>query len=346
MSSCCKDSHGECLPLNSRDAEGCAYVVLLMMGDGYLPGAFLVGSQLKHFAPHVDRICMVTPDVSDDARKLLLQVFTRLYDTDYIKTKRPYVREELKKSIYPNTFTKLRCLELEGYKKIALLDADTIPLSGDILHIFSYSPPSAPFVACASTFRNPTYAAALSRNVCEEKNHDRLHEIYKDRCFGLLIGYETAVMLVKPSKEALEKLLRLLDRLQKEDSTEFKNLRADTTFLNKAWRDEWRPMDPRFLGRWNINKDVVITDCYGSFGKPWETQKFEFFLQRPIPYTDVLLWWIIFIRSYRREGRPERLKGLYKRVRKALKIAISMPGASRILPLLKVHADKARNRRV
>jgi hypothetical protein len=47
-----------------------------MLGDGYLPGALLVGAQLRALAPGIDRICMVTHDVSARARAELAKVFT------------------------------------------------------------------------------------------------------------------------------------------------------------------------------------------------------------------------------------------------------------------------------
>jgi alpha-N-acetylglucosamine transferase len=102
-----------------------AYVTTLCNGDGYLPGVLVLGRSLEATGTQADRVVMVTPDVTTDAREELAKRgwAVRLVD--------PVANPSLDKMLYPRfetVFTKLCAWQLSDYERVVLLDADTLVL--------------------------------------------------------------------------------------------------------------------------------------------------------------------------------------------------------------------------
>jgi glycogenin glucosyltransferase len=97
-----------------------------MRGDGYLPGALVLGYALGMQSGY-DRLCLVTEDVSERAKGALRCVYDRVVPISEVRTKSA-VREGRKdRNIL---MTRFEALRLEGYDKIVLLDADVLPIEG------------------------------------------------------------------------------------------------------------------------------------------------------------------------------------------------------------------------
>ena len=108
-----------------------AYVWTIFKGDRYIPGVLVSAYSVKRTNTKYNLICLVTPDVTDIGRKELAKICTKVIEVPYIKairtpnltTKR---QEELYKPWKSVSYTKWNVLNLTQYKKIFLLDADTI----------------------------------------------------------------------------------------------------------------------------------------------------------------------------------------------------------------------------
>lgn len=101
-----------------------AYVTTLCGGDAYVPGVEVLGCSLRMSRTRAPRICMVTRDVSGDARARLAAQGWELLEIEPIDSPSPETA-----MIYPrfaNTFTKLRAFGLDDFDKVVLLDADTV----------------------------------------------------------------------------------------------------------------------------------------------------------------------------------------------------------------------------
>lgn len=118
-----------------QDLSKFAYVTLVMKGDSYVPGALVLASSLRRTGSSVDSVCMVTPDVSDAAQRVLGMLYTKVVITDYtrakvckMKSKTSRRMEQLYFTMWPTILTKFNCLDLEGYTNVCLLDADVVVL--------------------------------------------------------------------------------------------------------------------------------------------------------------------------------------------------------------------------
>lgn len=125
-----------------------AYVCLVMLGDAYVPGALATGSSIKNTgSPHAV-VCMVTPDVSDDARRRLRCVFDDVIEVPYLTYETNPLPGKKQRAIYAawtdHSFTKWNMLNLIQYEKTLFIDSDKIVLR-NIDHLFAMSAPAATF---------------------------------------------------------------------------------------------------------------------------------------------------------------------------------------------------------
>lgn len=127
-------------PLVIGSTKRYAYVVTMFGGDGYVPGALTVARAFRRVGDHnsADIICMITRDVSREARKVLGYLFTHVVDIDYLTFNGAVNPVILKsKPHYAKVWTKFQALRLTEYEKICLIDADYLPVKS-LLDVFSY----------------------------------------------------------------------------------------------------------------------------------------------------------------------------------------------------------------
>jgi glycogenin glucosyltransferase len=109
-----------------------AFVTFLMLNDSYLPGVLLLAHGLRRQKTQADLICMVTDETSRPARQALAHLYDEVIEVEKIFV--PHARVG-KRPYLPYVFTRLHALRLgvdgdlgHRYEKIALLDADLLPL--------------------------------------------------------------------------------------------------------------------------------------------------------------------------------------------------------------------------
>lgn len=142
---------------NKLDAEPLhdnAYVWLLMLGDAYMPGIITSVYSTIRNKPNADLVVMVTPDVSAKAIEIIKLYATHIYYIDYLRFASKPMKTKRQQDLYSTwidaSYTKWNCLALP-YKKIILLDADTINLTNTD-ELFKLKTPASPF---ASPFAKP-----------------------------------------------------------------------------------------------------------------------------------------------------------------------------------------------
>ena len=309
-------------------------VTLLMMGDGYLPGALMLAHSLREASPHlsaeVDLVCMVTPDVSALARADLQTVFDVVVQVDYLSIPearvphRPAVRP-----VYAKTFTKLHCLGLGGYKKVLLMDADMVVVRPEVFALFNMACPAAVFFGCLRPFMAPqfadhmthycpriTHGELIPRDLFEDKTCDRVPrgrgkgtKGINDSDKRVYVGVETSIALLEPNATDLAAMRATLAA----DATSSgpPKYSGDTTLLSEYYEGRWRAMDMRFLGRWTnpkLRPEVFTVDLYGTEGKPWTGIEggdagdivSKAALRTSLrEYPDVAFWLTVFKRAWR-----------------------------------------------
>src|SRR5579872_5164662 len=65
--------------------RSCAWVVLVMLGDGYVPGALVAAASLRARRTRHALVCMVTADVSEAARAQLRVLFDRVVEVPAVE---------------------------------------------------------------------------------------------------------------------------------------------------------------------------------------------------------------------------------------------------------------------
>ena len=115
--------------LSSKPLHDWAYTWLFMKGDFYLPGVFTSVFSVARTMPNADLVVMVTDDVSQHARDMLLKVATHLCDIPYLSYESKQLKTERTRELYESwiasSYSKWNVLALP-YKKIIQVDGDTI----------------------------------------------------------------------------------------------------------------------------------------------------------------------------------------------------------------------------
>ena len=114
-------------------SKKCAWVTLVMMGDSYIPGAIILAESLREVKTKYSIVCMVTNDVSENAKRILTDFFDEVILVDYItnKTKKyeAFKQDERYSGWINNSFTKWSCLKFIQYDKVIFVDADMITVT-------------------------------------------------------------------------------------------------------------------------------------------------------------------------------------------------------------------------
>ncbi|CDH50933.1 glycogenin-1 [Lichtheimia corymbifera JMRC:FSU:9682] len=105
-----------------------AYITLIT-NDTYAPGALVLAHRLRDIGSIHDLVCLVTHQVSNHVRALLLdRCYTRLVDVQELFTTRFENLLLLGRPELGATLTKIQLWGLTEYTKLVFLDADTLPI--------------------------------------------------------------------------------------------------------------------------------------------------------------------------------------------------------------------------
>jgi len=330
------------LNINKKDKH--AIMTLIFGGDSYLPGILLLGSSIRKVMSStnsnndnnsIDLCCIVTKDVSSEARKLILKIYDRVIEVDYlqippnlIKHKNPNTR-----NIYSKTFTKLRIFEFTEYDKILYLDADMLVIKKDIFSLFNIKTPAAVFMGKLSNdhteryFKNKKGLEKFQNKYCNwEEKRKELHgnlipynNKYENERSSAGMNIETSLLVITPSIFITKQRDNYLKYIREKKI----KMSGDTEMMSRMFKDKIYAIEPRFFGRWvnpEEHPELVVLDLYGSDGKPWDTSKFKELLKY-IEVGDVSYWWKIYMKMYEnvyKKYNSNILDKLYESIAKVL----------------------------
>jgi len=333
---CCPDSKvkTQCVNINTElkldttSKPNYAITTLIFGGDAYLPGILLLGSSIrkvmsKSYEKYITLCCMVTNDVSSDAKEIISKIYDRVLEVDYlqipphlIKHKDPKIR-----AVYAKTFTKLRIFEMTDYDKVLFLDADMLVLKKDFFSLFNLNTPAAVFLGSLTNNSRDRYFKEFKENgrlfkqfqnkYCYWQNNNRrksgpeniLHgnripynKKYENEIVSNGMNIETSVLLIKPNNDTMNEIKQYVDNINKHQI----KMSGDTEMISRLFKDKLYAIEPRFFGRWvnpEEHPELVVLDLYGSDGKPWDISKFK----ELIKYSevgDVSYWWKMYMSVY------------------------------------------------
>jgi alpha-N-acetylglucosamine transferase len=339
---CCLDSkvksHSQCVTITTElnldtatnKTPNYAITTLLFGGDSYLPGILLLGSSIKKLMPkeykkYITLCCMITSDVSKEARELISKIYDRVIDVDYLQIPPSLIKHKNPntQNTYSKTFTKLRIFEMTQYDKVLFLDSDMLVLKKDFFSLFNLNTPAAVFLGKLSNHPSDRYFKEFKENgklfkqfqnkYCNWKNNKNKNN-NNNILHGNLIPYdtkyeneeisngmniETSVLLIKPSKYMMNEVNKYVDTIIQKKI----KMSGDTEMISRLFKDKMYAIEPRFFGRWvnpEEHPELVVLDLYGSDGKPWDTTKFKELIKY-IEVGDVSYWWKMYMSVYKSE---------------------------------------------
>lgn len=186
-----------------------AFATLVMKGDGYIPGALVLGSSLRQTQTRADLVCIVTEDVSRKARKALSQIYNEVVQVQYLEFKCKPMQTAKQAERYSSwincSFTKWRIFNVnrltgKNYEKVCLMDSDMVVLT-NIDDLFSLPTPAA-------TFSMPWAEPWATQNKRQ------------GGCDGIVNPYGTGWHTKHGDKISHEKVSRALNR-QEQEATSF-----------------------------------------------------------------------------------------------------------------------------
>ncbi len=230
-----------------------AYVTVLYGNNIYLTGAIVVGYTLMKTNTALDRVILVTPDVSDEYKLYLADVFTHVIDIEYTKVSSEIFSEQ--NTRFRDVFTKLESLGLTQYDKIILLDLDMI-IAQNIDHLFKLSAPAA----CLKRFYVPYGKPIPASMICQGKK--------------LVGSINAGLMLLKPDLEEWDLIKK--DIVQDKQINKYKYPEQD--YLSLRYCGKWTSITFNYNFQFGLTNrvkkchykiDDIYVIHYSSSYKPW-----------------------------------------------------------------------------
>lgn len=302
---------------NTHNTPNYAITTLIFGGDSYLPGVLLLGSSIrkvlpKTYAKYITLCCMVTNNVSSEAKKLIATIYDRIIPVDYLQIPPDLIKHTIPKTrhIYSKTFTKLRIFDMIEYDKVLFMDADMLVLKKDIISLFNLNTPATVFMGKVGNTSQDRYFKEFKENgklfrqfqnkYCQWQNtqlHGNLipYDKYENEQISNGMNIETSVLLIQPSKYMMNVITKRLQTIRQKHI----KISGDTEMISRLFKDKLYAIEPRFFGRWVNPEDhpeLVVLDLYGN-AKPWDPAHFKDFIKY-LDVGDVIYWWKMYKSIY------------------------------------------------
>ncbi len=326
------------MPDNMKREDGTsrfAYVTFVMMNDSYVPGALLMAYGLRRQWTEADLVCLVTPEITADAREALAILFDHVIEVDtvYVPHKRSHERRDR-----PFWFTRQNAFRLGAdgdlgvaYEKIVVLDADVVPMKW-FDHLFTLDTPSGVMneskYHCIEENEEGQYIVPPTLNAGTEW---RWHRIYDACPHGQVIpkeitdrvttdprintGVSGSLYVWEPS---MPEYLDIRETVTKSPVLEYVNDHfdyPDMQYMTMRYSGIWKSVDLRFIGfKGYPGLKALFGTHYAGF-KPWYFNQPQI-LKRYGLYEDFAFWfreylamaWVDFpdVRKIKRLARLDR----------------------------------------
>ena len=236
-----------------------AYVCLVMLGDLYISAAIVLAQSLINCGSKADRVVLVTPDVSEDGKKILQMYFNKVKVIDYVNVSNWRVKKQPQRKYLNLVFTKFHIFNLVEYKKIILIDADALVLKYPD-HIFSLNAPAGCFLEDKDLFINydekgnyvfPKGPIKWYHKYCKTAPHGNLiPKEYTDRVKQNFqnSGIGGGLLLLEPKLGEFDEIIRNVSMGYMKDLVETKFPWPEQQYLTLRYSGKWHQINPRFFG--------------------------------------------------------------------------------------------------
>jgi hypothetical protein len=291
-----------------------AFATLVMLDDGYIPGALLLGYSLRKKYPECLLICMVTKEVTASARDLLGAFFNHVIEVDKI-----FVPcRGMKMAHYlPYVFTKLNALLLCSGgllsfdpESVIFLDADVLPLKNYHDLVGLKAPAGIINEYKSNLIKNDSSNRYLISAKYKSRGKWHWHNIYDPVCpHGELIpsyitdrvrdipknmGIHGALLVLKPSLDEFDSIMKDIDRpVTKNRIRQYRW--PEMQYLTLRWSGSWRNIDIKYCGFKGYPSIDMLYGTHFAGVKPWRLAASRRDLFNP---PDRRLWHATYLRMY------------------------------------------------
>lgn len=282
-----------------------AMVTMLIINDSYLPAIIMLAQSLQNVSEklrkYIDLVCLVTPDISPNARDDISKFYDRIIGVPYLQVPAGFLTHKKHdiREIYSKTFTKIQCLTLYDYDKVVFCDADMLILHKNFYNLFTLKTPAGVYFGCYRPFYNDYQYNKYLSTICPKVKHGELIDMkmFHKYCQReadqniVYLGVESSIMVLSPSKKEYDNIIQALKHIKPYQYS------GDSLFISKYFEGRWHYIDIRFLGRWimpNEHPELITFDLYGTEGKPWQINKLNDLLK----YKDLQFWWHEYAKLY------------------------------------------------
>ena len=236
-----------------------AYVCLVMLGDLYISAAIVLAQSLINSGSKADRVVLVTPDISEEGKKILQMYFNKVKVINYVSVENWRVKKQPQRKYLDLVFTKFHIFNLVEYKKIILIDADAIILKHPD-HIFTLNAPAGCFLEDKDLFITydekgnyifPKGPIQWYEKYCKTAPHGGLiPKEYTDRVKQNFqnSGIGGGLMLLEPKIGEFDEIIRNVSMGYMKHLVEDKFPWPEQQYLTLRYSGKWHQINPRFFG--------------------------------------------------------------------------------------------------
>lgn len=267
-----------------------AFMTFVIRNDSFLPGALVFAYALRQLHTQADLVCMVTKDISEPARLAMEKLFDRVVEVQeiYIAHQRRQERQDR-----PFLFTRFQALQAGtdgalhlGYEKIALADADVLPLCC-YDHLFTLEAPAGILnEAKANCMEYDSDGKYIIPATVAEYGKWNWHRLYDPLCpHGAKIpaeitnrvstdmenmGINSSLWVLEPSQEEYEHLLAEANKPEMSTLIGSKFNWPEMQFASVYWSGKWTSIDLRFSSFNGYPQLDVLCGTHFAGFKPWK----------------------------------------------------------------------------
>ncbi|MGH3939877.1 MAG: glycosyltransferase [Pseudonocardiaceae bacterium] len=325
-------------------------MTFLMFNDSYLPGCLMVAYGLKRQGSCSDRVCLITEDVSDRARRALLTLYDKVLDVEEIPI--PGYQESRSSTslrtgsarMQSAALTRFASLRLGpdgdfgcSYEKVVNIDADLLPLC-DFERLWSIPAPAGIINEHRAHMADIDNRGQLvARPEAPKTGKWVWHDVYEDICPpGAPIpqeitdrvavdfknyGVNASLLVIEPSISTYQKFMDWVSHSEIRELVRNRWPWTDQQAATLFWSGQWTSLDPSYSIFYGYPTIELARGLHYAGVKPWSWRK-RGFARRIDRFPDHVLWGRRFLEML--DNLPElRSVGGLKRLERELRTVLA-----------------------
>lgn len=282
-----------------------AYVCIVMLGDIYISAAIVLAQSLINSGSKADRVCLITPDVSIDGKRVLEMYFNKVKVIDYVEVSNWRVKKQPQRKYLDLVFTKFHVFNLVEYKKIILIDADALVLKFPD-HLFSLESPAGCLLEEKTSFisyneetgkyKFPDAPIQWYEKFCKIAPHGMLipkeitDRVKRDRDNS---GIGGGLMLLTPKVGEFDAIINNVSFGYMKHLVEKQFAWPEQQYLTLRYSGKWHQVNPRFFGLQGYPHWKILFGLQYGGDKPFIV-KSKMLMEDRLNYPDFILWHDIY----------------------------------------------------